>query len=79
VLSQKEGGKHFHRESYGRFSSDLKQTDSASLGWNDFMNMDAFLDVEQGYLQVWFALQSASCHHALRHLFLTCTHFVVVC
>lgn len=52
VLSQKEGGKHFNRESYGRFSTDLKQTDSASLGWNDFLAMDSFTDPSQGYLQV---------------------------
>ncbi|BDA47782.1 probable MATH domain and coiled-coil domain-containing protein At3g at N-terminal half [Coccomyxa sp. Obi] len=51
VLSQKEGGKHFNRESYGRFSTDLKQTDSASLGWNDFLAMDTFTDLSQGYLQ----------------------------
>lgn len=52
VVSQKEGGKNFQRESYGRFSTDLKQTDSASLGWNDFLSMDTFTDPSQGYLQV---------------------------
>ncbi len=52
VMSQKEGGKHFNRESYGRFSTDLKQTDSASLGWNDFLAMDTFTDTSQGYMQV---------------------------
>ena len=51
VLSQAEGGKHFHRESYGRFSTDAKQADSASLGWNDFLSMDAFSDPAAGYLQ----------------------------
>ena len=56
VLSAREGGKHFHRESYGRFSTDSKQTDSASLGWNDFLPMDTFTDPGQGYLQVCMCL-----------------------
>ncbi len=64
VLSQGEGGKHFHRESYGRFSTDAKQADSASLGWNDFLSMDAFADPAAGYLQV---LLHATLH-ALSHV-----------
>jgi hypothetical protein len=52
ITSAKEGSKPFIRESFGRFSTDLKQTDSASLGWNDFMLMDTFTDEAAGYLRV---------------------------
>ena len=52
ITNSKEGSKPFTRESFGRFSTDLKQTDSASLGWNDFMSMETFTDAAQGYLQV---------------------------
>ena len=52
ITNSKEGSKPFTRESFGRFSTDLKQTDSASLGWNDFMSMDTFTDAAQGYLKV---------------------------
>lgn len=52
ITNSKEGSKPFTRESFGRFSTDLKQTDSASLGWNDFMPMDTFTDAAQGYLRV---------------------------
>ncbi len=52
ITNSKEGAKPFTRESFGRFSTDLKQTDSASLGWNDFMSMETFTDAAQGYLKV---------------------------
>ena len=67
VLSAREGGKHFHRESYGRFSTDSKQTDSASLGWNDFLPMDTFTDPGQGYLQVGPARPCIGLSHRLSH------------
>ena len=75
ITNSKEGSKPFTRESFGRFSTDLKQTDSASLGWNDFMSMDTFTDAAQGYLKVsalkrtrsgkWFKDQGQSCSHAV--------------
>ena len=47
VLSQTPGGKHLHRDSYGRFAVDSNTGDNTSLGWNDFMSMAAFLEQEQ--------------------------------
>lgn len=65
ITNSKEGSKPFTRESFGRFSTDLKQTDSASLGWNDFMSMDTFTDAAQGYLKVPLSLNLQRC--GIRH------------
>ena len=45
--SQANGGKHLHRDSFGRFAADSKTGDNTSLGWNDFMTMASFTDPEQ--------------------------------
>ena len=44
---QAAGGKHLHRDSFGRFAADSKTGDNTSLGWNDFMTMASFTDPEQ--------------------------------
>ena len=72
ITNSKEGCKPFTRESFGRFSTDLKQTDSASLGWNDFMSMDTFTDAAQGYLKVKACQRSC----AFGHIAVSC-QFVV--
>lgn len=40
---QVAGGKHVHRDSYGRFAADARAGDNTSLGWNDYMLLDEFL------------------------------------
>ncbi|KAK9829646.1 hypothetical protein WJX72_007078 [[Myrmecia] bisecta] len=62
VLNQLVGGKHLHRDSYGRFAADSKAGDNTSLGWNDFMPMANFIDSEQGYTVDGTAIFSASFH-----------------
>ena len=51
VQSHREkGGAHMQRDSYGRFATDARTGDTTSLGWNDFMLMRDFLDVDQNYV-----------------------------
>ena len=47
AVLQASGGKHLHRDSFGRFAADSKTGDNTSLGWNDFMTMASFTDPEQ--------------------------------
>ena len=49
---QAAGGKHLHRDSFGRFAADSKTGDNTSLGWNDFMTMASFTDPEQVSLYI---------------------------
>ncbi len=60
--SQSQGGKHVHRDSYGRLAADSKQGDNTSLGWNDFMLLDTFKDPASGFLQDGSAVFSTSFH-----------------
>lgn len=62
VLSQLPGGKHMHRDSYGRFAADSKSGDNTSLGWNDFMTVGDFLDPALGYTVEDTAVFSSSFH-----------------
>nr|CAD1827765.1 unnamed protein product [Ananas comosus var. bracteatus] len=48
VLSQRPGGSHVHRDSYGRFAADNKGGDNTSLGWNDYMKMADFMSPDSG-------------------------------
>ncbi len=61
VLNQ-AGGKHMHRDSYGRFAADSKSGDNTSLGWNDFMTVAEFLEPEAGYMLDGTAVFSTSFH-----------------
>lgn len=56
-----------HRDSYGRFAGDARSGDNTSLGWNDFMRMDDFLDPAGGYLVGDAAVFSASFHVIREH------------
>lgn len=62
VLNQKGGSGHMHRDSYGRFAADNKSGDNTSLGWNDYMRMNDFLNPETGFLVDDTAVFSASFH-----------------
>ena len=56
------GGRTVHRDSYGRFACDGLSGDNTSLGWNDFMKMDDFLDPGAAYLEGDTAVFSSSFH-----------------
>ncbi|XP_072971433.1 uncharacterized protein [Typha angustifolia] len=62
VLSQRPGGSHVHRDSYGRFAAENKGGDNTSLGWNDYMRMADFTAVDSGFLMDDTAVFSASFH-----------------
>jgi hypothetical protein len=50
VMNDTIGKAHMHRDSYGRLAADNKSGDNTSLGWNDYMKMTDFLNLENGYL-----------------------------
>ncbi|KAL5211895.1 hypothetical protein ABZP36_022742 [Zizania latifolia] len=57
ILSQRPGGSHIHKDSYGRFGAD-----NASLGWGDYIKMDEFMAADGGYLVDGAVVFSASVH-----------------
>ncbi|KAG8060322.1 hypothetical protein GUJ93_ZPchr0002g26382 [Zizania palustris] len=57
ILSQRPGGIHIHKDSYGRFGAD-----NASLGWGDYMKIDDFMAADGGYLVDGAVVFSASVH-----------------